>query len=268
MTVLARTSETMIPTSGGLRIFIRSWRPETRPRAVVAIVHGFNSHSGYYTWAAEQFVSRGLAVYALDLRGRGRSDGERFYIESIAGLPRATWTRSSTLAKSREPGLPLFLLGHSAGGVISSHLHARASGQLAGLICESFAFQVYGAGFRAGRRQGAEPPGAARARAQAEERGLLARPGGGAGHERGSADRRRGPADADRRGAGARRRAAEARVPAHHAARADPARHRRQGDQADRQPALLRQRRVDRQDAEALHGTRARSAERRRQARR
>ena len=35
-------------------------------------------------WVAEQFVARGLAVYALDLRGRGKSDGERFYVEKFA----------------------------------------------------------------------------------------------------------------------------------------------------------------------------------------
>ena len=68
---------------GGFRIFTRSWQPEGKPRAVIVIVHGFNAHSGYMTWAGEQFSAHGLAAYALDLRGRGRSDGERFYIESI-----------------------------------------------------------------------------------------------------------------------------------------------------------------------------------------
>ena len=48
------------------------------------IVHGFNSHSGYYAWVAEQLVLAGFAVYALDLRGRGQSDGERFYVEVFA----------------------------------------------------------------------------------------------------------------------------------------------------------------------------------------
>ena len=68
---------------GGLKIHLRSWRPETAPRAVMAICHGVNSHGGQYLWSAEQFVARGFAVYALDLRGRGRSDGERFYVEHI-----------------------------------------------------------------------------------------------------------------------------------------------------------------------------------------
>ena len=45
-------------------------------------------------------------------------------------------------AKSREPGLPVFLLGHSAGGVVSCIYTIENQAELAGLICESFAFQV------------------------------------------------------------------------------------------------------------------------------
>jgi acylglycerol lipase len=46
---------------------------------VIVLVHGFTSHSGYYTWAGEQLVKNGLAAYAMDWRGRGQSDGERFF---------------------------------------------------------------------------------------------------------------------------------------------------------------------------------------------
>ena len=65
---------------GGLTIAYRSWRTTGPARGLVIIVPGFNSHSGYYRWAAEQLVPLGVSVYAVDLRGRGRSDGERFYV--------------------------------------------------------------------------------------------------------------------------------------------------------------------------------------------
>jgi alpha-beta hydrolase superfamily lysophospholipase len=133
--------EERLEGSGGLGIFIRSWRPKENARGVVAIVHGFNSHSGQYLWVAEQFVASGLAVYALDLRGRGKSDGERFYVEKF-GDYLSDVDALVTLAKSREPGLPVFLLGHSAGGVISCVYTLEHQAKLAGLICESFAFQV------------------------------------------------------------------------------------------------------------------------------
>jgi acylglycerol lipase len=122
-------------------IFFRSWRPAGAVRGVVTIAHGFNSHSGQYLWVAEQLVAKDFAVYALDMRGRGRSDGERFYVEMfddyVADL--ATFIK---LVKSREPGLPVYLLGHSAGGVVSCIYALDHQSEIAGLICESFAFQV------------------------------------------------------------------------------------------------------------------------------
>lgn len=133
--------EEKIEGAPGLQIFIRSWRPEGKARGVVAICHGVNSHGGYYTWAAEQLAAGGLAVYALDLHGRGKSDGERFYLEQF-GDYLADVDALVKLAKSREPGLPVYLLGHSAGGVISCVYTLEHQAELAGLICESFAFQV------------------------------------------------------------------------------------------------------------------------------
>lgn len=131
---------------GGLNISFRAWRPERRARGVVVISHGFNSHSGHYLWVAEQLLKQGFAVYALDHRGRGRSDGERFFVEKVAHYvdDLATFVQ---LAKSREPNLPVYLLGHSAGGVIACVYTLEHPAEIAGLICESFAFQVYAPDF-------------------------------------------------------------------------------------------------------------------------
>lgn len=137
---IAEADDTFIGVDG-LNIFFRSWHPETKPRGVVVIVHGFNSHSGYYQWTARQLVDSGLAVYALDLRGRGHSDGERYYIDRFADYV-SDVAGMVHIAKSREPGLPVFLLGHSAGGVVSCIYTLENQSELAGLICESFAHQV------------------------------------------------------------------------------------------------------------------------------
>ncbi len=104
MTRGLRTAEERVPTGDGLTLFVRSWRPEGPARAVVAIVHGFNSHSGEYAWAASQLVSAGLAVYAPDLRGRGKSDGERFFVNSFGDWVNDV-AKVVSLATSREPGL-------------------------------------------------------------------------------------------------------------------------------------------------------------------
>lgn len=139
--LVATTTDERIEGVGGLGIQVRSWRPAGKPRGVMVIVHGFNSHSGYYGWVAEEFVADGLAVYALDLRGRGRSEGERFYVQEIAEYVHDV-SALVTLAKSREPGLPVFLLGHSAGGVVACIYTLEHQSELAGLICEDFAHQV------------------------------------------------------------------------------------------------------------------------------
>jgi len=126
---------------GNLKIFFRAWRPDGDPKGVIVICHGVNSHGGQYVWSAERFAEAGFVVYALDLRGRGRSEGERFYVEDVADYV-ADVAGVVSIAKERDPGLPVFLLGHSAGGVVSSMYTLDNQSELAGFICESFAFQV------------------------------------------------------------------------------------------------------------------------------
>jgi acylglycerol lipase len=133
--------EERVEGSSGLNIFVRSWRPQGAARAVVVLCHGLNAHSGQYQWVGEQFAAAGLAVYALDLRGRGHSDGERFYVEKFADYVSDVATVVA-LAKARETDLPVYLLGHSAGGVVSCIYTLEHQSELAGLICESFAFQI------------------------------------------------------------------------------------------------------------------------------
>lgn len=125
----------------GVEIFVRIWHPDTPPRAIFAICHGVNSHGGQYFWVAEQMAARGFAVYALDLRGRGRSGGKRFHVESVEDYV-SDLAAMLNLARRREGSLPVYLLGHSAGGVVSCIYTLEFQSELAGFICESFAFQV------------------------------------------------------------------------------------------------------------------------------
>ena len=125
---------------GGTRLHMRCWRPAI-PRAVVVICHGVNSHSGQYLWSGERLAASGFAVYAYDHRGRGRSEGSRFYIDDVSDYTEDLGAFIA-LAKSREPGRKVFLLGHSAGGVVSCTWALDHQAEIAGLICESFAFEV------------------------------------------------------------------------------------------------------------------------------
>lgn len=125
----------------GLKIAYRSWRPAVEPRAVLIIVPGFNSHSGYYQWTAEQFTSDRIIVYAIDLRGRGRSDGDRFFVQGFDRYV-SDVAKLIALAKARDSNLPIILLGHSAGGVVACLYALEHQDELAGLISESFAHEL------------------------------------------------------------------------------------------------------------------------------
>lgn len=125
----------------GLKIFTRTWLPEEGTRGVIVIVHGLNSHSGYYQWVADQFITLNYAVYALDLEGRGQSEGERFYVQSVYDYVNEVDQLVDT-AKAAHQGLPVFVLGHSAGGVVSCLYALEHQEKINGLICESFAYQV------------------------------------------------------------------------------------------------------------------------------
>jgi len=125
----------------GLKLHMRTWPAQGGARAAIMIVPGFNSHSGYYEGVGSVLSGRGFDVFAIDLRGRGQSDGERFYVETFDDYVSDVGSMAAVV-KSERPNLPVFLLGHSAGGVVACLYAIEHQSELAGLICESFAFRV------------------------------------------------------------------------------------------------------------------------------
>jgi acylglycerol lipase len=134
-------TEVAFESTGGIQISVRTWLPAGRPRAVAVLVHGFKSHSGLYEWPARELARSDFAVLALDLRGHGRSGGERLFADSFRDYV-ADVAGTVALAKARHPGLPVFLLGHSAGGVVSCLYAIDHGKELAGFISESFAHEL------------------------------------------------------------------------------------------------------------------------------
>lgn len=109
-----RENSGFLTGGGGVKLFYRTWMAEA-PRAAMVLVHGMNEHIGRYAHVAEYFVNQGFAVYGLDHRGYGRSEGvrchvDRFeeYLEDLRLL----------VDMAREHGTP-FMVGHSLGGLIS-----------------------------------------------------------------------------------------------------------------------------------------------------
>jgi alpha-beta hydrolase superfamily lysophospholipase len=117
----------------GTTLFYQSWVPDDEPKAVLAIVHGFGEHSGRYGNVVKVLVPRGIAVYGFDLRGHGRSHGQRSYIRDWSEY-RRDLRSFLDLVRSQQPGRPLFLMGHSLGGPIVLEYVLRDPEGLRGVI--------------------------------------------------------------------------------------------------------------------------------------
>jgi acylglycerol lipase len=113
-------------------IFWQSWTP-VQARGVVIIVHGFGEHSGRYEHVAQRLVAADYATYALDHRGHGRSAGPRAVIDRLAGAV-SDIDQLVVLGHDAHRGLPVFMLGHSMGGLLGIEYALEHQDRLAGLL--------------------------------------------------------------------------------------------------------------------------------------
>ena len=128
--------------AGGVDLFYQRWCPEGPPRAVVLVVHGILEHSGRYGNLVDALVPRGYALYAFDLRGHGQSGGRRGHLdrwdEIVGDLGAAL-----RLVRNHEAGRPLFLLGHSLGGmIVLNYMLRERPTDLAGVVVSGPALAV------------------------------------------------------------------------------------------------------------------------------
>jgi predicted alpha/beta-fold hydrolase len=104
--------------AGSQGLHYQCWEPEARPRAIVAVVHGFGEHGGRYGNVVRHLVPHGYAVYAFDHRGHGRSPGQRGHINAWSEF-RGDVREFLSLIRQEQSKRPMFLLGHSLGGLIA-----------------------------------------------------------------------------------------------------------------------------------------------------
>lgn len=120
----------------GRRLVWQSWSPGDHPRAVLAVLHGFGEHCARYGYLVRDMVPRGMAIHSYDLRGHGRSVGRRGHIERFGQY--LDDSRVFLARVRRKYALaPIFLVGHSMGGLIATALAEQDDDGLAGLVLSS-----------------------------------------------------------------------------------------------------------------------------------
>jgi alpha-beta hydrolase superfamily lysophospholipase len=123
----------------GVEITWYRWLPDGPPKAVLHVLHGWGEHAGRYERFAAAATASGLAVYADDHRGHGRTGlaaaggigdlGPRG-MDGVLMAVRAV----SAEAFGAHPGLPRLLLGHSWGSFLAQRYLRRWGGELAGAV--------------------------------------------------------------------------------------------------------------------------------------
>ena len=120
-------------SADGTALFWRSWRSPS-PRAGVAIVHGLGEHSGRYDHVGQFLAERGFDCWAGDCRGHGLSPGPRVHVKDLGSYAEDA---GAFLALAAPPGRPLFLIGHSQGGLIALLRASRHPQGLHGVVVSS-----------------------------------------------------------------------------------------------------------------------------------
>ncbi|MCO5143959.1 MAG: lysophospholipase [Oligoflexia bacterium] len=120
---------------------------KNKKKASILIIHGLGEHSGRYQALAKHFNKLGIDVFSFDLRGHGRSQGTRGHFESISQLSDDVQCYVQHLLdiKDLEAGEPLYVLGHSLGGLVATYFVAnfkreKKNPTLEGLILSAPAF--------------------------------------------------------------------------------------------------------------------------------
>ncbi len=126
------TSQTKVDNE----LFQQIWQPDGEIKAVICLIHGLGEHSSRYAHVAEYFRSKGYVVAAFDLRGHGKSQGQRGHYASLeTALDDIRVFIDSTIAQF--PGKPVFLYGHSLGGVMVLNYALKIKNSLTGVIATS-----------------------------------------------------------------------------------------------------------------------------------
>ena len=122
----------------GFEVFVYKWSPSYRPRAVVQIAHGGVEHALRYQRLAEILNGEGYVVYANDHRAHGKTAGTldkagKAGTDGWNGIVR-DFKQLTDIIRVEDPGLPIFVLGHSLGSIVAQQYMEQYGDGVAGVI--------------------------------------------------------------------------------------------------------------------------------------
>lgn len=127
------TKKEMIETHDGLKLYLSRDCASANPKAILIILHGLANHHALYDGFVPAFTKQNITVYRYDARGHGKSEGKRGYINSYWEMAEDLRVVVS-LAKQENPGVPVFVLGHSMGGHVSALYGTKYPNEVRGII--------------------------------------------------------------------------------------------------------------------------------------
>lgn len=121
--------------------YYQCWLPDDTPKAVLLVAHGLAEHGGRYMNLVNHFVPLGYAVYALDHIGHGRSGGQRVFVKRFSDFTGPLKTFFD-LVRQKQSDAPVFLVGHSMGGLIAACYLLEHQAGLKGAVLSGPAVKV------------------------------------------------------------------------------------------------------------------------------
>ena len=113
--------------------YVQGWESEGKAKAMICLLHGGGEHSGRYEHVGKALNKAGYALFSFDLRGHGKTGGKRGHIPSLDEAL-LDIQRFIGFQKANFPDIPIFLYGHSLGGMLALAYATQHSDELQGVI--------------------------------------------------------------------------------------------------------------------------------------
>ena len=133
--------EGYLKSNRATNVYYQYWLPEDKPKAILMVAHGLAEHSSRYMNLVNHFVPLGYSVYGIDHMGHGKSEGKRVYVEQFQDFTKTLKIYFDSI-REKQPETPIFLIGHSMGGLIGAAYLLEHQDDLSGAVLSGPAIKI------------------------------------------------------------------------------------------------------------------------------